>query len=694
MDNSIILKAADNVRILSAAMVEKAKSGHPGGAMGAATAITLLFAEFLRFDPKNPQWEARDRFLMDPGHMSPLLYAELVLTGRLSLEDLKNFRQFGSITSGHPELSVEHGVENSSGPLGLGQGMAVGVAIAERYKVAQFGDILSHKTVVLVSDGGIQEEIAYGVGRVAGHLKLSNLIFFYDANGVQLSCETKDVMDQDFKKQYESWGFRVLEADGENVDELRTAFKAAYAETERPTIIIGHTTMAKGAVGAAGESFEGKVSTHGQPLSGAGASTEETVRRLGGNAENPFEIFPEVKKAFDERLKELEKIAAEWKAKKADWDAKNPEKAATILSWLSGKSIQLNLKDLEQKEGVATRNSSGTVLSYLAKNYKNIICSSADLSNSDQTQKFLNETRIMTPGDFGGAFVQVGVAELTMGAIACGIALHGGLYPICATFFVFSDFMKPVIRMAALQGLPVKYVFTHDSFRVGEDGPTHQPIEHETQIRLLEDLMKEDGRSQMLVLRPADPAETSVAWEMAFENTDSPTALILTRQKVGSLPCPQGSSRYAEAAKCRKGAYVVSDNTPAGKNPDLTFVANGSDVYLEHEAAEVLRKEGKHVRVVSMISPKLFTLQDKAYRDSIIVPWTPVFALSSGLPVLFKDVVGGFGKVAGLERFGASAPASVLEKKFGYEPAAVVEQAKAYLAEFAQSVADFKKANG
>ncbi|MCR5029688.1 MAG: transketolase, partial [Fibrobacter sp.] len=626
MDNSIILKAADNVRILSASMVEKAKSGHPGGAMGAATAITLLFAEFLRFDPKNPQWEARDRFLMDPGHMSPLLYAELVLTGRLSLEDLKNFRQFGSITSGHPELSVEHGIENSSGPLGLGQGMAAGVAIAERYKVAQFGDILSHKTVALVSDGGIQEEIAYGVGRVAGHLKLSNLIFFYDANGVQLSCETKDVMDQDFKKQYESWGWRVLEADGENVDELRAAFKAAYAETERPTIIIGHTTMAKGAVGSAGESFEGKVSTHGQPLSGAGASTEETVRRLGGNAENPFEVFPEVKKAFDERLKELEKIAAEWKAKKADWDAKNPEKAATIQSWLSGKSIQLNLKELEQKEGVATRNSSGTVLSYLAKNYKNIICSSADLSNSDQTQKFLNETRIMTPGDFGGAFVQVGVAELTMGAIACGLALHGGLYPICATFFVFSDFMKPVIRMAALQGLPVKYVFTHDSFRVGEDGPTHQPIEHETQIRLLEDLMKEDGRSQMLVLRPADPAETSVAWEMAFENTDSPTALILTRQKVGSLPCPQGSSRYAEAAKCRKGAYVVSDNTPAGKNPDLTFVANGSDVYLEHEAAEVLRKEGKNVRVVSMISPKLFTLQDKAYRDSIIVPWTPVFA--------------------------------------------------------------------
>lgn len=694
MDDLIIRKAADNVRILSAAMVEKAKSGHPGGAMGAATAITLLFAEFLRFDPKNPHWEARDRFLMDPGHMSPLLYAELVLTGRLSLDDLKNFRQFGSITSGHPELSVEHGIENSSGPLGLGQGMALGVAIAERYKVAQFGDILSHKTVALVSDGGIQEEIAYGVGRIAGHLKLSNLIFFYDANGVQLSCETKDVMDQDFKKQYESWGWRVLEVDGENVPELREAFKAAYAETERPTIIIGHTTMAKGAVGPAGESFEGKVSTHGQPLSGAGASTEETVRNLGGNAENPFEIFPEVKKAFEERLAELEKIAAEWNGRKSDWDVKNPEKSATLRSWLSGNAIRLDLKNLDQKEGVATRNSSGTVLAYLAKNYKNIICSSADLSNSDQTQKFLNETRIMTPGDFGGAFVQVGVAELTMGAIACGIALHGGLYPICATFFVFSDFMKPVIRMAALQGLPVKYVFTHDSFRVGEDGPTHQPVEHETQIRLLESLNKDDGRPQMLVLRPADPAETTVAWEMAFENTDSPTALILTRQKVGTLPCKAESSRYAEAAKCRRGAYVVEDNTPAGKKPDLTFVANGSDVLLCCGAAEILRKEGKSVRVVSMISPKLFLLQDKEYRDSIVLPWTPVFALSSGLPILFKDVVGGFGKVAGLERFGASAPASVLESKFGYEPAAVASKAKDYLSEFEQNVSEFRKQNG
>lgn len=693
MQDSLIKKAADNVRILSAAMVQKAKSGHPGGAMGAADAVTLLFGEFLRFDPENPKWEGRDRFFMDPGHMSPLLYSELVLTNRLSLEDIANFRQLGSRTPGHPEVCVMEGIENSSGPLGLGQGMALGSAIGERFMVERFGDILEHKTVVLVSDGGIQEEIAYGVGRVAGHLKLSNLIFFYDANQVQLSCRTEDVMDQDFVKQYESWGFRVVDVDGNDISALRKAFQTAWTETERPTMIIGHTTMAKSAVSADGKSFEGEVCTHGQPLNAAGASTEETIRRLDGDSEKPFQVFPEVKAAFEIRKEELRKIVKEWKKEKSVWDAANPEKAQILVSWLTGNGITLDLKNLVQKEGVATRVNSGTVLGYLAENYKNIICSSADLSNSDNTQSFLNKTTIMRPHDFKGAFVQVGVAELTMGAIACGIALHGGLYPICATFFVFSDFMKPVIRMAALQGLPVKYVFTHDSFRVGEDGPTHQPIEHETQIRLLEELTKENGQAEMLVLRPADAAETSVAWEMAFENKHSPTALILTRQAVGALPVSQGKTRYEAASECRKGAYIVSDNTTSGKAPNLTLVANGSDVLLEHEAAEKLRGEGLAVRVVSMISPRLFRLQPKAYQDSILVPWTPVLALSSGLPLFFQRIVGGFGKTIGLERFGASAPAGVLEKKFGYVPEAVVAESKKYLEEFQKNVADFKIAN-
>lgn len=689
MQDALVTKAADNVRILSAAMVQKAKSGHPGGAMGAADAITLLFAEFLRFDPDDPHWMARDRFFMDPGHMSPLLYSELALLGKLSMDDLKNFRQRNSKTPGHPELDVSLGIENSSGPLGIGHGIALGAAIAERFMVERFGEILNHKTVVLVSDGGIQEEIAYGVGRIAGHLGLSNLIFFYDANEVQLSCKTKDVMSQDFVKQYESWGFRVLEADGNNIDSLRQTFTKAWKETEKPVLVIGHTTMAKGAIAEDGTSFEGAVSTHGQPLNAAGASTEATIRALGGNSENPFEIFEDVQQAFETRKNELRLLVKKWKEEKTEWDKNNQEKAKTLSSWLSGKAPVVNLSSLPVKEGVATRVTSGSVLAHLAENVKNCICSSADLSNSDNTQVFLDKTGIFRPGDFSGAFVQVGVAELTMGAICCGIALHGGLYPICATFFVFSDFMKPVLRMAALMGLPVKFVYTHDSFRVGEDGPTHQPIEHETQIRLLEGLKKDSGQSEMLVLRPADAYETVAAWEMAFENDNSPTVLILTRQVVKTLPY-QGIA-YETAAMCRKGAYILSDNTSANARPDLTFVANGSDVLLTHDAAEILRAEGLQVRVVSMISPALFLSQSEEYRKNILVPWTPVYAQSSGLPLLFEKVVGGFGKTVGLERFGASAPAGILEKEFGYTPEAVAAAAKQYLQEFKANVEEFLK---
>ena len=687
MQDALVTKAADNIRILSAAMVQKAKSGHPGGAMGAADAITLLYSEFLRFDPENPYWEARDRFFMDPGHMSALLYGELAMLGNLSMDDLKNFRQLGSRTPGHPEVEVALGIENSSGPLGIGHAVALGNAIAERFMVERFGDILQHKVVCLVSDGGLEEEIAYGVGRIAGHLKLSNLIFFYDANQVQLSCKVEDVMSHDFKKQYEAWGFRVIDvADGHNIAELRKAFKEAWAETEKPTIVIGHTTMAKGAIAEDGKSFEGAVSTHGQPLNAAGASTDATVKNLGGDPADAFKIFDDVKAGFEARKEELRKQVAEWKKAKATWDAKNPEKAATLKEWLSGKAPKIDLSGLELKEGVATRVTSGTVLGYLADNVKNCICSSADLSNSDNTQAFLNKTGIFRAGDFKGAFVQVGVAELTMGAICCGIALHGGLYPICATFFVFSDFMKPAIRMAALMKLPVKFMYTHDSFRVGEDGPTHQPIEHETQIRLLEGLKREDGKSEMLVLRPADAFETVTAWEMAFENNDRPTAIILTRQNVKTLP---GDKRYETSKACRKGAYIVSDNCGSAR-PDLTFVSNGSDMHLTHDAAEILRGEGLKVRVVSMISPALFMAQDKAYRDSVIVPWTPVFAKSSGIPLHFAKIVGGLGHLSGLDHFGESAPAKDLEIKFGQTSKQIVIEAQKYLKEYKEDIETFK----
>lgn len=693
MQDSMILKAADNVRILSAAMVQKAKSGHPGGAMGAADALTVLFGEFLRFDPENPEWPARDRFFMDPGHMSPLLYSQLALIRKLNMDDLAQFRQLGSRTPGHPELELHLGIENTSGPLGLGHGFALGSAIAERVMVQRFGDLFAHKTVVLISDGGIQEEIAYGVGRIAGHLQLSNLIMFYDSNRVQLSCETQDAVSHDIAAQYRAWGWKVLEVDGHDVAALRTAFATAYQETAQPVLVIGHTTMGKGAKNAQGAAFEGMVSTHGQPLDAAGASTDASIRAMGGDPSQPFHVFPDVQKAFDTRLSELSSHVGAWNEQHAQWAKAHPELASTHAAWLAGQAPQLDLSVVPQKEGVATRVSSGSVLAWLAKNQKNMVCSSADLSNSDNTQAFLDQTGIFRPGDFSGAFLQPGVAELTMGAACCGIALHGGLIPVCATFFVFSDYMKPVMRIAALMGLPVKFMFTHDSFRVGEDGPTHEPIEHETQVRLLEELNHADGRPEMLVLRPADAAETTVAWEMAMANGNSPTTLILSRQNMAVLPVPSGTTRLEQARQCRQGAYIVCDNT-SGARPDLTFVANGSDVSLCCAAADLLRAQGKMVRVVSMISPKLFRNQPQSFRDSLLAPWSPVLALSSGLPLVFERVVGPLGRTLGLERFGASAPFTVLEKEFGYTPEAVASQAQAYLQDFAQLCAEFKQIHG
>ena len=688
MLDSTIQKAADNIRILSAAMVQKAKSGHPGGAMGAADFMAVLFGEFLQWDPADPNWLARDRFYLDPGHMSALLYSTLHLTGRFQMSDLTQFRQLNSITPGHPEHDLHLGIENTSGPLGMGHAIALGSAIGERFLAERFGDIVTHKTYVLISDGGVQEEIAYGVGRIAGHLKMSDIIMFYDSNEVQLSCHCKDVMSQGVRGQYEAWGWNVLEIDPYHPEECRKALRTAKAEKEKPTLIIGRTVMGKGVRKADGSLWEGQVSVHGQPLDAAGASTSETIRGLGGDPQNPFVVFPEVRAAFDARLAELRTIAKAWQDRKSAWDKANPDKSALLAEYFSGRAPQVDLSVVPQKDGVATRVSSGNILAYLAQNVGNIICSSADLSNSDNTQSFLDKTGIFKPNDFKGAFVQGGVAELTMGAISIGIALHGGLLPICATFFVFSDYMKPAMRLSALMGVPVKFMFTHDSFRVGEDGPTHQPIEHEAQIRLLEKLTRKDGSSEMLVLRPADAAETTIAWQMALDNMTSPTALILTRQNVSPLPVVGSDTRLQAAKLARKGGYIVSDNSQ-GK-PALTLVANGSDVMLCHGAADLLRADGLSVRVVSMISPRLFQLQDKTWRDSVLQPLSPVLALSSGLPCVFDRVVGPMGKSIGLERFGASAPFTVLEELFGYTPKAVAEKAKEYLAEYRANCASIK----
>ncbi len=672
-DIKLMNKAADNIRILAASMVEKAKSGHPGGAMGGADFVNVLFSEFLVYDPKNPAWEGRDRYFQDPGHMSPMLYSVLALAGKFTIDELKEFRQWGSVTPGHPEVNVMRGIENTSGPLGQGHTYAVGAAIAAKFLKARLGDVMNQTIYTYISDGGIQEEISQGAGRIAGTLGLDNLIMFYDANNIQLSTTVGEVTTENVAMKYEAWGWKVITINGNDVTEIRRALTEAKAETSRPTLIIGNTIMGKGAVGADKSSYENKVSTHGQPLSAAGVSIADTIRNLGGNPDDPFQIFPEVAELYAKRAKELEAIVAERYAAKAEWAKANPELAAKMDLWFSGKASVIDWKAIEQKPNQATRAASATVLGVLATQVENMIVSSADLSNSDKTDGFLKKTHAFVKGDFSGAFLQAGVAELTMACVCIGMSLHGGVIVACGTFFVFSDYMKPAIRMAALMEQPVKFVWSHDAFRVGEDGPTHEPVEQEVQIRLMEKLKNHKGHNSMLVLRPADVTETTIAWKMAMENTATPTALIFSRQNITDLPAK--GNRYDEALQAEKGAYIVESD----ENPDVIMVASGSEVSTLEEGAALLRADGIKVRIVSVPSEGLFRSQSKEYQESVIPTGSKVFGLTAGLPVNLEGLVGANGKVWGLESFGFSAPYKVLDEKLGFTGQNVYNQVKELL---------------
>ena len=661
-------KAADNIRILAASMVEKAKSGHPGGAMGGADFINTLYSEFLVYDPENPAWEARDRFFLDPGHMAPMLYSQLCLIGKFTLEDLKQLRQWGSVTPGHPEREIERGIENTSGPLGQGHTFAVGAAIAAKFLKARLGDVMSQTIYAYISDGGVQEEISQGAGRIAGNLGLDNLIMFYDANDIQLSTETKVVTCEDTAKKYESWGWYVQKINGNDVDQIREAIINAQREKNRPSLIIGHCIMGKGARKADGSSYERNCATHGAPL--GGDNFVQTMKNLGADPENPFQIFPEVKELYAKRAEELKKIVAERKAAQAQWAKANPEKAELMKEWFSGKAPKIDWSKVEQKPGSATRSASAAVLGQLAEQVPNMICASADLSNSDNTNGFLKKTHDLVRGDFSGAFFQAGVAELTMACCCIGMALHGGVIPACGTFFVFSDYMKPAVRMAALMELPVKFIWTHDAFRVGEDGPTHEPVEQEAQIRLMEKLKNHHGKNSVLVVRPADAEETTVCWRMAMENTDTPTALIFSRQNIEMLP--EGND-YSQAMK---GAYVVAGSD---ENYDVILLASGSEVSTLEAGAALLRQDGIKVRVVSVPSEGLFRNQSKEYQESVLPVGKKKFGMTAGLPVTLEGLVGADGTVWGLESFGFSAPYKVLDEKLGYNGQNVYEQVKKLL---------------
>ena len=673
MANSNLVKAADNIRILAASMVEKAKSGHPGGAMGGADFVSVLFAEFLRYDPDNMLYPYRDRFFLDPGHMSPMLYSVLALAGHYSMEDLQNFRQWDSVTPGHPEVDFLRGVENTSGPLGQGHAMGLGAAIAERFMVARFGEWMAHKTYIYISDGAVQEEVSQGVGRIAGNLGLSNIIMYYDSNNVQLSTKVDEVDQEDIVAKYRAWGWQVLEIDGHDVEQIRAALTTANASTEQPTLIVGHTVMGKGLVTADGESFEDKVSTHGQPVSAAGASLEATIKHLGGDAENPFQIFPEVAELYAARAEALRAEMVERKAVEAEWRRTNSVLAHKLDMFLSNELPEIDYRSVGIKSGSATRAASAAVLGVYAEQVENMIVASADLSNSDKTDGFLKKTHAFKRGDFSGKFFQAGVSEFTMACVMNGMALHGGVIPACGTFFVFSDYMKPVVRLSALMGLHVIYIWTHDSFRVGEDGPTHQPIEQEAQIRLMEHLHNHKGERSIVVLRPADAEETVAAWKIALEE-HRPVALILSRQDIKSLP--SHTARIDEAMQAYKGAYTVLDSA----NPEVVMVASGSEVSTLVAGAERLLEEGVAVRVVSVPSEGLFRDQPKSYQESVIPSGIVRYGMTSGLPVTLLGLVGSLDNIHGLDHFGHSAPYKVLDEKFGYNGETVYNEVKQILA--------------
>lgn len=662
-------KAANNIRILAASMVEKANSGHPGGAMGGSDFINVLFSEFLVYDPEDPTWSGRDRFYLDPGHMSPMLYAALALQGKFTIDELKQFRQWDSPTPGHPERDVMRGIENTSGPLGQGHTFAAGAAVAEKFLEARLGKtMMQHKIYAYISDGGVQEEISQGTGRLAGVLGLNNLIMFYDSNNIQLSTSCDVVTQEDTAAKYEAWGWNVLTINGNDVDEIRSALTAAQTEEARPTLIIGKTVMGKGALKEDGSSYENTIKTHGAPL--GGNAYRNTVTNLGGNPDDPFVIFDDVKELYAQRRAELQTIVAARRSAEAEWAAANPELAAQKEEWFSGKAPKVDWSACVQKENIATRAASAACLGVLAEQVPNMVCSSADLSNSDKTDGFLKKTHDMVRGDFSGAFFEAGVSELTMACMCIGMYLHGGVIPACATFFVFSDYMKPAVRLAALMRVPIKFIWTHDAFRVGEDGPTHEPVEQEAQIRLMEKLKNHHGEDSVRVFRPADAEEATVCWAMAMENMSTPTALILSRQGIQNLPA---GNDYQQV---RKGAYIVAGSD---EDFDVILLASGSEVATLEAGAALLRNDGIKVRIVSVPSEGLFRRQSREYQELILPTNARIFGLTAGLPVTLEGLVGSRGRVFGLSSFGFSAPYKILDEKLGFTAANVYKEVKEML---------------
>ncbi len=649
----------NNLRMLSVDMVEKAKSGHPGMPMGAAAMAFVLWTKFLRHNPGNPAWPNRDRFVLSAGHGSALLYSLLHLTGYdLPLEELKNFRQWGSKTPGHPEFGHTTGVEVTTGPLGQGISNAVGMAIAERHLASYFNrpgyEIMDHYTYVIASDGDLMEGVSHEAASLAGHLKLGRLICLYDDNHITIEGPTEITFTEDRAKRFEAYEWHVQRiSDGNDTEALAAAIRAAQAEKEKPSIIMVRTHIGYGC-----PHKQDSSTAHGSPL---GAEEIKLTRENLGWPQTPFYINEQAVAYFRRALKNGKSFESEWQGLFDAYAAANPSMAETYRQWMNGLLPADWDRDIPvfpaDEKGMASRAASGKVLNAVAGALPNLIGGSADLAPSTET--LIKSSDDFTPGNYAGRNLRFGVREHAMGSILNGMSLHSGVIPYGATFLVFADYMRPPIRLAAMMGRDVIYIFTHDSIGVGEDGPTHQPVEHLAVLRAIPGLT---------VIRPADANETAEAWRCALGKIKGPTAMILTRQNLPTLD----RQKLSPAAGLARGAYILAE---AGKDePDVILIASGSEVHLALEAAEILLGKGVAPRVVSMPSWEMFEAQPEEYRNKVLPPQVTVrVAIEAGITQGWHRYVGVRGKIIGIDHFGASAPAPTLFEEFGFAADNVVD---------------------
>jgi len=657
MDTNLEQLCVNTIRTLAMDGVQKANSGHPGMPMGAADMALVLWTQFLKHNPANPAWPDRDRFVLSAGHGSMLLYSLLHLTGYdLPLEELKQFRQWGSATPGHPEYGLAPGVEMTTGPLGQGFAAGVGMALAERMLAARFNrpdfPIVDHFTYAIVSDGDLMEGISHEAASLAGHLGLGKLIYLYDDNKITIEGSTDLAFSEDTQARFTGYGWRVIKVDGHDRAAVAAAIKEAQVETERPSLIMARTH-----IGFGSPHKQDTAGVHGSPL--GPDEIRLTKEKLGWPTEPSFHIPEEALAVFRRALESGRAADAGWRALFERYAAEYPEMAAEWAQMISGElpaGWESNLPKFKPEDGpIATRIASSQVMEAIAPSLPMLVGGSADLHPSTKT--YLKAYPSVQRGALSGRNLHFGIREHGMAGILNGMALHGGFRPYGSTFLVFADYLRPSLRLAAMMGLPVIYVFTHDSIGVGEDGPTHQPVEQLASLRCIPGLV---------VLRPADANETAAAWRVALHRVDGPTALALTRQKLPVLEGPAGVER---------GAYVLSD----APDPAVILIASGSEVHVALEAQTLLQEEGIAARVVSMPSWELFATQSQAYQDSVLLPNAPRVAVEAGVGMGWERWVGGDGRIVSLERFGASAPYQISMEKFGFTAENVAAQARALL---------------